>query len=184
MTILFGILLLLSLFAIGRDGRVLPAHGICAAICVAVMGRGGPALTALLLLISLNLLAWLGLRRFAPYQPDDVSGVVSVRLRAAMAVVGAMALVLLTALSAMPGLPILLCSAVVLAGLCGAAMSVPLLQCVGLLCALNGLILLGGGTGNWMLIGAAAILWSGLAVLGFWLLPRLAWLRAEPVYGD
>ncbi|WP_051535573.1 hypothetical protein [Asaia platycodi] len=73
----------------------------------------------------------------------------------------------------------LICIGIVLSGLCAAALPVPLLQLVGLLCALNGLLLLGGYSGSWPLLLGAALVWVGLLALGGWLMPRLAWLRLE-----
>ena len=175
MTVLFGFLLLVSCLAIGRDGRVLPLHGFCTALCIAFCGQGPVAVAALVAALGGSLSAWMGLRRFAPERMDG-TGVLS---PVVMAAAGGMVLVFLLALSAVPGLPVLFAAAVVLIGLCGAALSVPLLQFAAMFCGVDGLFLLAGCVQSGLLLAAAVIVWGSLAVLGVWLLPRLAWLRTE-----
>ncbi|GBQ87947.1 hypothetical protein [Asaia krungthepensis] len=179
MIVLLGLALLLSLAAIGRDARVLPFHGTCAAACVSGIGHGAPALMALALLPVLNGAGMIVLRRHVAWRAGDLRSRRQAQQEAGMAVCAAIALVLLTALAAAPGLPVLICIGIVLAGLCGAALSLPLLQLTGLLCALNGLLLLGGHEHNWFLVLGTALVWIGLLSLGGWLMPRLAWLRTE-----
>lgn len=175
MTVVFGLLLLVSCLAIGRDGRVLPLHGFCTALCIAFCGQGPVAVAALVVALAGSLSAWFGLRRLAPERMDG-TGVLS---PVVMAAAGGMALVFLLALSAIPGLPVMFAAGVVLIGLCGAALSVPLLQFAAMFCSVDGLFLLAGCVQSGLLLVAAMIVWGSLAVLGLWLLPRLAWLRTE-----
>ncbi|AQS88858.1 hypothetical protein AA101099_2176 [Neoasaia chiangmaiensis NBRC 101099] len=175
MTLIFALLLLLSLFAIGRDGRVLPAHGACGALCVALTWHGGVAVAAVVMLLGGNMLAWWGLSRLAPYSAAS-RGAFSV---VALAAVGGMLLALLLFLAASPGLSVSMAGAVVLIGLCATVVPAPLAQFTGLFCALNGLIVLAGALGNGMLLLAGFVSWAALATLGYWLLPRLTWLRAD-----
>lgn len=177
MTVLLGLALLVALAAIGRDGRILPLHGTSAAACVSVIGHGAPAFTALVLLPVLNGAAWIALRRHVAWRSGDLGARRNAQQATALAVCAAIILVLLTALAAMPGLPVLVCTGIILSGLCGAALPTPLFQLTGLLCALNGLLLLGAYSGSWPLILGTALVWIGLLALGRWLMPRLAWSR-------
>ncbi|WP_222548316.1 hypothetical protein [Asaia lannensis] len=177
MTVLLGLTLLIALAAIGRDARILPFHGTCAAACVSGIGHGAPALAALILLPLLNGAGWIVLRRYIAWRSGDLRERRAAQQSAALAVCAAILLVLLTALAAMPGLPVLICTGIVLSGLCAVALPTPLFQLTGLLCALNGLLLLGGHTQSWPLILGTALVWSGLLALGGWLMPRLAWSR-------
>ncbi|GEK99585.1 hypothetical protein [Acidomonas methanolica] len=177
MTMLFGLFFLLALASIGRDGRVLPVQGVLAAGCVAVAARGDVAIAAALAALATNGAAWAGLRRLAPHEP----GGRGLPQPALIGILGGMVLVLLLllALAAPSDLPVLMAAGVVLLGLCGAAQPAPLVQFVGLLGAVNGLIVLAGVLGNGMLLLAALLVWAALGVLGVWLLPRLAWLRVD-----
>lgn len=179
MTVLLGLTLLIALAAIGRDGRILPFHGTCAAACVSGIGHGAPALAALVLLPVLNGAGWTVLRAHVAWRSGDLRERRSTQQASGVAVCAAIALVLLTALAATPGLPVLICIGIVLSGLCAAALPVPLLQLVGLLCTLNGLLLLGGHIQSWPLVLGTALVWVGLLALGAWLMPRLAWLKTE-----
>ncbi|GBR12139.1 MULTISPECIES: hypothetical protein [Asaia] len=179
MTVLLGLALLIALGAIGRDARILPFHGTCAAACVSVIGHGAPAMAALILLPVLNGAGWIVLRTHIAWRSGDLRERRATQQAAGIALCAAIGLVLLTALAATPGLPVLICIGIVLSGLCAAALPVPLLQLIGLLCGLNGLLLLGGHTESWPLILGTALVWVGLLALGGWLMPKLAWLRLE-----
>ncbi|GBQ09480.1 hypothetical protein [Swaminathania salitolerans] len=179
MIVLLGLTLLVALAAIGRDARILPLHGTCGAASVSLIGHGPPALAVLVLLPVLNGIGWILLGRHASWQSGDLRERRRIRQAATIATAAAILLTLLTALAATPGLPVLICIGLVLAGLCAAALPAPLLQLVGLLCMLNGLLLLGGYCQSWPLVLAALLVWLGLIALSSWLIPRLAWLRQE-----
>lgn len=179
MIVLLGLTLLVALAAIGREARILPLHGTCAAACVSGVGHGAPALAALILLPALNGAGLIVLRCHVAWRSGEPRERRTAQQAASLAVCGAIALVLLTALAATPGIPVLICIGIILAGLCGAALSAPLLQLVSLLCTLNGLLLLGGYTHSWPLVLGATLVWIGLLSLGGWLMPRLAWHRMD-----
>jgi len=178
-TVLLGLMLLIALAAIGRDSRVLPFHGTCAAACVSAIGYGAPALTALILLPLLNGAGWMMLRRHTGWRAGDLRARRAAQQAASLAVCASIALLLLTALAATPGLPVLICIGIVFSGLCAASLPMPLMQLTGLLSALNGLLLMGAHRQSWALVLGAALVWIGLLALGRWLMPRLAWLRTD-----
>ncbi|WP_122050619.1 hypothetical protein [Asaia bogorensis] len=179
MIVLLGLTLLIALAAIGRDARILPFHGTCAAACVSGIGHGAPALAALALLPVLNGVGLITLRRHAALRSGEPRERRAAQQAAGLAVCAAIILVLLTALVATPGIPVLICIGIVLAGLCGASLAAPLLQLVALLCTLNGLLLLGGYRHSWPLVLGTTLVWIGLLSLGSWLMPRLAWHRMD-----
>lgn len=179
MTILFGTMLLISLAAIGRDGRVLPLHGLWAGACAATGSDDPVALSACFLLPFLNVAAWALLRPYVIYRLDETHERRLGRQASALAASAAILLVFLVALAATPRLPLLFCIGTVMAGLCSTALRHPLQQCVGLICTLNGLILLGGVTLNASLVLASAALSLGLMMRARKLMPRLAWLKVE-----
>ncbi|WP_051535574.1 hypothetical protein [Asaia platycodi] len=72
MTVLLGLALLIALGAIGRDGRILPFHGTCAAACVSVIGHGAPAMATLILLPVLNGAGWIVLRAHVAWRSGDL----------------------------------------------------------------------------------------------------------------
>lgn len=178
MTVLLGLALLIALGAIGRDGRILPFHGTCAAACVSVIGHGAPAMATLILLPVLNGAGWIVLRAMLPGdRAISASGAPPNRLQAcavrryrapathsARRHTGSASADLYRYRSF---------------GTLRRRLASALLQLVGLLCALNGLLLLGGYSGSWPLLLGAALVWVGLLALGGWLMPRLAWLRLE-----
>ncbi|NIE79333.1 hypothetical protein [Asaia sp. As-1742] len=184
MIVLLGLTLLIALAAIGRDARILPFHGTCAAACVSGIGHGAPALAALVFLPAVNGAGLIVLRRHVAWRSGEPHERRTSQQAAGLAVCAAIFLVLLTALVATPGIPVLICIGIVLAGLCGAALPAPLLQLVALLCTLNGLLLLGGYVHSWPLVLGTALVWVGLLLLGSWLMPRLAWHRVNgPEHG-
>ncbi|MBS1089132.1 hypothetical protein [Gluconobacter wancherniae] len=165
----FALLLLLALAALGRDGRGLPLYGVACAFTGATVCGGLLALLTSVALISLNIVAWIGLRRFAPHTPERSS---------VLPVMGTIVLLLTLALSgASLGLTTALGAGIVLAGLCGAAFGPPLVQFVGLLMASDGLIVMACVMQSWALFATALAFWGVLAALGCVLLPRLAWRR-------
>ncbi|GBR68326.1 hypothetical protein [Gluconobacter kanchanaburiensis] len=169
----FGLLLLLALAGLGKDGRGLPLYGAACAFAGATVCSGLLAFLTSFALIGLNGLAWAWLRRFAAEAPDRA---------AVLPVVGTLALLLALGLSgAGLGLAPVLGAGVVLAGLCGAAGGPPLVQFAGLLRAADGLIVVSCVLQSWPLSLAALSLWGVLAALGVTLLPRLAWRRVEEV---
>lgn len=119
------------------------------------------------------------LRSHIAWRSGDLRERRAIQQAAGFALCAAIGLMLLTALAAIPGLPVLICIGIVLSGLCAAALPAPLLQLVGLLCALNGLLLLGGYSQSWPLVLGTTLVWTGLLALGGWLMPKLAWLRTE-----
>ncbi|QDH16407.1 hypothetical protein [Swingsia samuiensis] len=167
----FGILLLLALAGLGRDGRGLPLYGVMAAFTGATLCNGLFALVTSLALISFNIAAWAWLKRFAPHAPDK---------GAALPVIGALLLLLaLGVAGASLGLAPVLASGLVLIGLCGAAFGPSLVQFTSLLMSADGLIVMACVLHSWALFTVSVVLWGVLAILGVTLLPRLAWRRVE-----
>lgn len=175
MTFIFGMAILVAIFSMGRDGRMLPPQGLAAALGVAAGAHGWVALGAIIVLLTGNIAAWAGLRRFAPVERGH-RGVAT-----ALTVAAGLSLMALLSLAAAPGLPLLVGVGLVIFGLCGASQSVPLLQFVGMMSAVNGLFFVAGVMESAWLLGAAVIAWAALALLGLWLMPRLAWHRADPL---
>jgi len=168
----FGVLLLWSIVSLGRDGRALPVHGLLTALCIGVGARGPVALAAIPVALFLALAAWFGLNRFAPQERMWRPAV----MPAIVALVLVMGVIAATRLSGGPVLSI----GVVLTGLVGVATSrTPLSQFVGLMMALDGVMVLAALHGTWPEWGAAVLLWMALATVGLLVLPRLAWLRAD-----
>ncbi|MEJ5117387.1 hypothetical protein WH158_08125 [Gluconobacter cerinus] len=167
----FGVLLLLALAGLGRDGRGLPLYGLVCAFAGATVCGGILALLTSIALIGLNIGAWIWLRRFAGHVPDR---------GAVLPVVGALLLLLALGLSgASLGLAPVLGAGAVLVGLCGAAFGPALVQFTGLLMAADGLIVMACVLQSWPFFAAAVALWGVLGALGMTLLPRLAWRRVE-----
>ncbi|EHH67181.1 hypothetical protein [Gluconobacter morbifer] len=167
----FGLLLLLALAGLGKDGRGLPLYGLVCAFAGGTVSGGTFALLAAIALVGLNVGAWAWLRRFAPETPDE---------QAVLPVLGTLLLLLALGVSgASLGLVPALGAGAVLAGLCGAAFGAPLVQFTALLRAADGLIVMACVLQSWVLFGAALAFWAVLGALGVTLLPRLAWRRVE-----
>lgn len=171
MILSFGLLLLLALAGLGRDGRDLPLFALACALCVLTVARGAQAAAGVVLLLALNGGASVFLSRFAPYAPGK-GGV--------LPVLATLALLLALGFAGTGfGLAPSLAAAVVLAGLCGVAAGPPLAQFAAFARMADGLIVLACALGSWALLAGAAAFWAVLAALGAALLPRLAWRRAE-----
>lgn len=171
MIVAFGLLLLLVLAGLGKDGRGLALYGVVCALAGATVCAGWFVVASSVALVVLNAAAWGWLRRFAPEGPDRAS---------VIPVLGTLLLLLALGLSgAALGLAPVLAGGAVLAGLCGAATGSALVQFVSLFRAVDGLIVMACVLESWPLFGAALCLHAVLGALGVTLLPRLAWRRVE-----
>lgn len=171
MILCFGLLLLLALASIGRDGRSLPLYGVVCALAGGTVSTGVFWLVSAVSILAITLGMWRWLQQFAPHRPGR---------EAIWPVVGAMMLLLALGLSgATLGLAATLASGVVLAGVCGAVSGPVLVQFSGFIRASGGLLVLACVLHSWVFLLAAIALSVVFVVFGLVLVPRLAWRRVE-----
>ncbi|QDH24089.1 hypothetical protein D5366_01085 [Neokomagataea tanensis] len=171
MILCFGILLLLGLASIGRDGRSLPFYGVLCALSGGTVSSGLLWLTTAAALLVLSIGTWRWLQQFAPHRPER---------EAIWPIIGAMVLLLALGLSgATLGLAATLATGVVLTGLCGAVSGPVLVQFSGFIRAACGLLVLACVLHSWFFLVASIALSVVFFVFGLVLLPRLAWRRVE-----
>ncbi|WP_068168978.1 hypothetical protein [Neokomagataea thailandica] len=171
MILCFGVLLLLALASIGRDGRTLPIYGVVCALAAGTVSTGFLWFCSAIVILAVTVGMWRWLQQFAPHRPGGA---------AVWPVVGAMFLLLALGLSgASVGLDATLATGVVLAGVCGAVSGPVLVQFSGFIRSVIGLSVLACVLHSWVFLLVATVLSGVFVVFGLVLLPRLAWRRVE-----